>query len=141
MTPHSLIRILMLLGFVALPAGCAHNALTPVHVRAGQATPWPPIREGQGLIIEFKAGDRIPVSIQVDGEIIETTPNPSTVWLTAKRDFSVRMLGSELKTSLDGVHFDEKPAVPGRFQLGLEATREAGERVVVHITTPVHAKP
>jgi len=39
------------------------------------------------------------------------------------------------------VHFDQKPAAPGRFQFGLEATREGGAQVVARITTPVHAKP
>jgi len=120
---------------------CAHSSIAPVRVSANAPAPWPPIREGQPLIIDFKAGDRIPVSIQADGEVVETTPSPSTIWLTAKRDFSVRIRGAEIKTSLDGVHFDEKPAVPGHFQLGLEATRESGAKVVVRITTPVHAKP
>ena len=92
-------------------------------------------------IVEFKAGERIPVSIQVDGEILETTPSPSTIWLTVKRDFAVRINGAEIKTSLDGQHFDEKPRVPGHFQFGLQATRDGGAQVVAHVTTPVHAKP
>ena len=120
---------------------CAQGSLAPLRVSANTPGPWPPLREGQPLIIDFKAGEKIPVSIQADGEVVETTPSPSTIWLTAKRDFSVRIRGAEIKTSLDGVHFDEKPAVPGHFQLGLEATREAGAKVVVRITTPVHAKP
>ncbi|HEX2674820.1 MAG TPA: hypothetical protein VHM25_28285 [Polyangiaceae bacterium] len=125
----------------ATTMSCAQSPITPLRVSAHAPGPWPPIREGQPLIIDFKAGDRIPVSIQADGEVVETTPSPSTIWLTAKRDFSVRIRGAEIKTSLDGVHFDEKPAVPGHFQLGLEATRETGAKVVVRITTPVHAKP
>jgi hypothetical protein len=134
-------RILLLAGLAGLLASCAHTGLTPLRVSASAPAPWPPLREGQPLIIDFKAHDRIPVSIQVDGEVVETTPSPSTIWLTAKRDFSVRIRGSEIKTSLDGVHFDEKPAVPGHFQLGVGATREEGTRVVVRVTTPVHAKP
>ena len=80
------------------------------------------------------------MNIQVDGEIIETTPSPSAIWLTAKRDFSVRIQGSEIKTSLDGTHFDDKPALPGRFQLGLGPTPEGGPKLSLHVTTPVHAK-
>jgi len=133
-------RILLLAAFVGSVVGCAHSSMSPLRVSASAPAPWPPLREGQPLIIDFKAHDRIPVSIQVDGEVIETTPSPSTIWLTAKRDFSVRIRGSEIKTSLDGVHFDEKPAVPGHFQFGVEATREHGVRVVARITTPVHAK-
>jgi hypothetical protein len=135
------IRFLLLALLAGSAASCAHGSISPLRVSANAPAPWPALREGQPLIIDFKAHDRIPVSIQVDGEVIETTPSPSTIWLTAKRDFSVRIQGSEIKTSLDGVHFDEKPAVPGHFQFGVEATREQGVRVVARITTPVHAKP
>jgi hypothetical protein len=121
--------------------GCAPAGMAPLRVAAGDVAAWPPLAPGQPLIVDFKAGQRIPVRIQVDGEIIETTPSPSIIWLTAKRDFSVRVRGSEIKTSLDGVHFDEKPAVPGSFQFGLHATRQDGVQVVVNVTTPVHAKP
>ena len=137
--PHQF-RILSLVALVGSLASCVHTPLSPVRVRASESTPWPPLREGQPLIIDYKAGERIPVSIQVDGEVVQTTPNPSTVWLIAKRDFSVRIQGAEIKTSLDGLHFDEKPSVPGHFQFGLKATREGGAQVVVQITTPVHAK-
>jgi len=105
--------------------------------RKSAAAPAP----GQPIIVDYKAGDRIPVVIQVDGEIVETTPSPSTIWLTAKRNFSVRISGSDVKTSLDGVHFDEKPAEPGRFQFGYEVTREGGGKVVARITTPQHRTP
>ena len=127
--------------------GCAANggrpAVAPFRVRASDwgtgarptnARPAP----GQPIIVDFKTGDRIPVVIQVDGEIVETTPSPSTVWLTAKRDFSVRIAGSDVKTSLDGVHFDEKPTEPGHFQFGFELTREGGGKVVARLTTPQH---
>src|SRR6478609_448917 len=120
---------------------CAQSTIAPVRVSGNAPGPWPSIREGQPLIIDFKAGDRIPVSIQADGEVVETTPSPTIVWLTAKRDFSVRIRGMDIKTSLDGVHFDEKPAVPGHFQIGIGATREEGVKGVVRVTTPVHAKP
>jgi hypothetical protein len=139
--PRVPLWILGLTALFCLPLSCAHSAISPLRVSASAPAPWPPLREGQPLIIDYKAGDRIPVSVQVQGEIIETTPSPSTIWLTAKRDFSVRIRGAEIKTSLDGVHFDDKPAVPGHFQFGLEATRESGAKVVVRITTPVHAKP
>jgi len=141
MTVAHSIRVLLLLVLAGSSASCAATAITPVRVSASAPAPWPALREGQALIIDFKAHDRIPVSIQLDGDVVETTPSPSTIWLTAKRDFSVRIRGAEIKTSLDGVHFDEKPAVPGHFQFGVGATRETGARVVVRVTTPVHAKP
>jgi hypothetical protein len=137
------LKLDQLLPFASLVTllGCAHAGVAPLRVRAGDSEHWPAKAPDQALIIDFKAGDRIPVSIQVDGEIVETTPNPSTVFLTAKRDFSVRINNAEIKTSLDGIHFDVKPAVPGHFQLGLQAARSSEPKVVVHVTTPVHGKP
>ncbi|MEO7037213.1 MAG: hypothetical protein ABI548_24885 [Polyangiaceae bacterium] len=135
---RTLVRLAFALqGLSAL--GCAQASLPALRVSAQDQTPWPPLAVGQPLIISFKAGQRIPVSVQVDGEIIETSPTPSIIWLTAKRDFAVRIQGSDIKTSLDGVHFDEKPAVPGHFQFGVQATRDAGAQVSVRVTTPVHA--
>jgi hypothetical protein len=126
---------------LACATGCAQPALSPVRMRAGDWRPSAGVAAGHPLVLDFKAGDRIPVSIQVDGEIIETTPSLSAIWLTAKRDFSVRIRGSEIKTSLDGIHFDDKPAAPGRFQLGLGPAPEGGPKLSLHVTTPVHAKP
>ncbi|MEO8902669.1 MAG: hypothetical protein ABI627_14175 [Polyangiaceae bacterium] len=91
--------------------------------------PWPRLAVGQPLIISFKAAERIPVDVQVDGEIIETTPTPSIIWLTAKRDFSVRIQGSDIKTSLDGMHFDERPAVPGHFQFGVRFPKKCEDQL------------
>jgi hypothetical protein len=120
--------------------GCAHATVAPLRLRAGDWRPSSRPAPDQPVVLEFKAGDRIPVTVQVDGEIIETTPSSSTIWLTAKRDFSVRIRGSEIKTSLDGMHFDDKPAQPGQFQLGLGPTPEGGPKLSLHVTTPVHAK-
>lgn len=126
---------------LATASACAHTEVAPLRLRAGDFRPSTRTAPGQAIILDFKAGDRVPVTIQVGGEVVETTPSPSVVWLTAKRDFSLRIRGGELKTSLDGVHFDEKPAAPGRFQVALQATPEGGPKLAVSITTPVHGRP
>jgi len=122
-------------------SGCAHTEVAPLRLRAGDFRPTTRLVPGQALILAFKAGERIPATIVVDGEVVETTPSPSVVWLTVKRDFWLRIQGREIKTSLDGVHFDQKPAAPGRFQVGITATRDSGPKVSVSIVTPVHGKP
>ena len=140
---HKERAIVLLYGALILGAcaGCASSPVAPLRVRAADWRPSQARLARQPLVIDFKAGDRIPVSIQVDGEVVETTPSPSTIWLTANRDFSVRIRGTEIKTSLDGQHFDDKPAQPGSFQVGLGPTPEGGTKLSVHVTTPVHAKP
>ena len=117
-------------------AGCGAS-VPPVQIRAsdfGRAQV-PPARP---LVLAFKAGDRIPVFFDLTGEIVEITPRPSQLWLTAKRDFFLRIDGSSLKTSLDGVHF-ERPSHPGSFRIGLEPQAGGGAQVSVSIHTPVHA--
>lgn len=126
---------------LALVSGCAHTELAPLRLRAGDFRPTTRLQPGQALILAFKSGERIPATIVVDGEVVETTPSPSVVWLTVKRDFWLRIRGSEIKTSLDGVHFDQKPAAPGHFQVAITATRDSGPKVSVSITTPVHGEP
>ena len=138
MTVYFRFSVVVLLALVAA-AGCAPSAISPLRVQASEPSAFARWRPGQPLVIDYKAGERIPVSIQVDGEIMTTTPNPSYVWLTVKRDFSVRIRGAEIKTSLDGIHFDDKPAVPGHFQFGVQATPGTGIQVALHVTTPVHA--
>jgi hypothetical protein len=139
--PFARLMVLSALTALLSVTGCAHASVTPLRVRASDSRHWGSAALGHPLIVDFKAGERIPVSIQIDGEILATTPSPSVIWLTVQRDFSVRIQGTDIKTSLDGVHFDDKPDVPGHFQFGLQATRDADLQVVVHLTTPVHHKP
>jgi hypothetical protein len=99
-----------------------------------------PLLAGRPFVIAFKAGERIPVILDVSGEIIEVDPRPSRVWLVAKRDFFLRIDGARITTSLDGVHFDRRPAKPGSFRFGFGADAANGPHVEVAIVTPVHAR-
>ncbi len=95
---------------------------------------------GRPVVVALKAGERIPVVLDVNGEVVELAPNPSRLWLVAKRDFFVRFDGARVRTSLDGIHFDRRPEKPGSFRLGLGSDPAGGPRVDVAITTPVHAR-
>jgi hypothetical protein len=118
-------------------SGCAASTPEPVVVRASDfgRTSAP---AGHPIVLAFKAGDRIPVVFDVTGEIVEVTPRPTTLWLTAKRDFFLRIDGSSLKTSLDGVHFGH-PRAPGSFRIGLGPEPGGGTKLEVSVKTPVHA--
>ncbi|HTQ04841.1 MAG TPA: hypothetical protein VMI54_13340 [Polyangiaceae bacterium] len=99
-----------------------------------------PIPPGRPLVLAFKAGERVPVVLDVSGELVDIDPRPTRVWLTAKRDFFVRIDGSKVTTSLDGVHFDRRPAKPGTFRFGLASDPANGAHIEVAIVTPVHAR-
>jgi hypothetical protein len=119
-------------------SGCASSPASPVVLRPADfgRTQVP---AGHPIVIAFKAGDRIPVVFDVTGEIIEITPRPSELWLTAKRDFFLRVGGSKLETSLDGVHYGH-PREPGSFRFGYASKPGGGFEVQVAIRTPVHAQ-
>ena len=125
-----------LLGVVL--SGCAASVASPVVLRPADfgRTPVP---AGHPVVIAFKAGDRIPVIFDVSGEIVEVTPRPSELWLSAKRDFFLRVEGTKLQTSLDGVHYGH-PREPGSFRLGISSKPSGGFEVQVSIRTPVHAE-
>src|SRR3954463_13721598 len=95
-------------------SGCGSSAASPVVLRPAEFGRTP-IPAGHPVVIAFKAGDRIPVIFDVTGEIVEITPRPSELWLTAKRDFFLRVHGAKIETSLDGVHFG-RPREPGSFR-------------------------
>lgn len=127
-------------------AGCAHAASgpyidhVPIRLNELDAATLSDVGAGRAVVIEVQAGDRIPVELIVDGEVISTDPGAATFMLKAKRAFFLRIAGTELKTSLDGKSFDAKPAAPGAFRIGLVKTTDKSALVSVHITTPVHAR-
>jgi hypothetical protein len=131
----------------AMIAGCAHTGsgpyLDPIPLRVNQlnAAALRDMSEGRPVIVEFAAGDRIPVELVVDGEVVATEPATATFALVAKRTFFLRIRGQELKTSFDGESFDAKAAAPGAFRIGLEKTTEKGPVLSVRIITPVHSVP
>jgi hypothetical protein len=134
---HARLAPVVILSAFASLAGCGAGA-PAVQIRAsdfGRAQ----VPAGHALVLAFKAGDRIPVVFDLTGEIIEVTPRPTKLWLTAKRDFFLRIDGSSLKTSLDGVHFGH-PREHGTFRIGLEPQAGGGAQVAVSIRTPVHAQ-
>ncbi len=122
---------------VASLAGCASSP-PPFSIRGADfgKVPIPP---GRPLVLAFKAGERIPVVLDVSGEVVDIEPRPTRVWLRANRDFFVRIDGAHVTTSLDGVHF-EHPRKPGSFRLGLASDPAGGAHVEVAIRTPVHAR-
>ncbi|MGZ3423538.1 MAG: hypothetical protein ACXVEE_37095, partial [Polyangiales bacterium] len=71
----------------------------------------------------------------VDGELLASPKDTPAVPLIAKRHFFLRIGTDGLHTSLDGVHFGEKPKRPGQFKVGVSVT-QAGVRSRIDIVTP-----
>lgn len=121
----------------ALALGACAPAVEPLRVRAAELGTLPESARtpGRPLIIEFAAGDVIPIELSFEGDLLELTPKSPGLAFRAKQRFFVRMDGSGLAVSTDGVHFGERPKAPGSFRLGLSATRE-GTKVEVGVKMP-----
>ena len=112
-------RLLLLVLVAAI--GCAH-APDPVRVSlarigAGGLARW----TGEGpLIVEFQAGDRLPVHLELSGEEFSLEPSQPPIELVAKQHCFVRFDNHGIRTSLDGLNFDAREQ-PGSFRVGLNA--------------------
>ena len=88
------------------------------------------------LVVEFQPGDRLPVELRVESEDFELVPAEPPLEFVAKRRVFVRFGGDGIRASSDGVNFDQKSREPGRFQLGIHATKTSPPKLQVHVTAP-----
>jgi hypothetical protein len=134
---HLVVSLAAPLALVFL-SGCAH-APEPVRVRLdGLATLGPVDFREHPLVLELREGDVIPIELGFESELVELTPTAPGLAFRARKPFFVRMSSEGLAVSIDGVHFNQRPAAPGSFRLGLGVHKE-GARVDVHVRTPTHA--
>lgn len=123
-------KMLGMLGMVATVIALGTSAAEARTVRATELTAkiWSQLDKGEieDLIIEFRQGDEIPVTLQTEGDLLETkSANPSYVGV--KRSFWVRMEQNQILMSLDGVQF--KPfhqMLSGSFTVGASSDQSGG---------------
>jgi hypothetical protein len=89
----------------------------------------------QSLIIELREGEVIPLDVVVDGGYLSTASGAS-VPVTVNKTCFMRVDDRGVRISDDGHNFDEKPRIPGSFQLGVGMTKEGGKRGTLRLTMP-----
>jgi len=87
------------------------------------------------FVVEFQAGDRLPVDFDFTGEDFELSPAHPPMTLIAKQHCFVRFSADGIRSSLDPRNFD-KPKTPGTFRIGLNARRGEPAKLDVIIATP-----
>ncbi len=126
---------------LCLLLGACASAAPAQHVRfadaasAGARLDWT-----RPIVLEFQAGDRLPVHIAIADQLFELTPDAPQLHLVAKRHGFVRIDPGRVSASLTGDDFDLKPLAPGTFRFGLAVTRQ-GTWLELAMTTPRHATP
>jgi hypothetical protein len=126
----SLISVVLLLA----TAGCAGTAATPTPIRYADLG-HSPFDFRVPFVVEFQAGDQLPVDFDFKGEDFELTPAHPTMTLIAKQHCFVRFSGDGIRSSLDPHNFD-KPKTPGSFHFGLKVVRGEPAKLDVGIAAP-----
>jgi hypothetical protein len=102
--------------------GVAAMAAPSQSVRATQLTGkvWSDFEKGKAkdLTVEFRQGDRLPVTLQAKGDMIETSESAAS-YVVVKRPFWVRLEQDGIQVSLDGSTYKPfKDAVGGNLTVG-----------------------
>jgi hypothetical protein len=88
------------------------------------------------FVIEFQAGDRLPVDFEFSSEDFELEPARPAMTLVAKQHCYVRFGADGVRVSLDPTNFPDKGGKPGSFRFGLKAVRGEPAKLDVGIATP-----
>lgn len=95
-----------------------------------------------GITIEFRRGDQLPVNVVAEGDLLETT-RPAASLIGVKRDFWLRFAGNDVRISLDGVDFKRlNEVISGDGSLGIDAgtAPDGGVASAINILFRAHLK-
>lgn len=80
------------------------------------------------VLIEFRQGDRLPVTLTAEGDFFETQ-NPQSTPLNIKKDFWMKVVNNDVQFSLNGTDFKPLPQMAkGQFNVGANADDSSGGR-------------
>lgn len=121
-----------LLGIVAV-FGVATLGLAAGTSKAIRATElngsiWNDFEQGliSDLLVEFRAGDRLPVTLEAQGDLIETTETAPS-YVVVKRPFWVKVGQRDILMSLDGTLFKPiQEMARGSFTAGASSDQGGG---------------
>ena len=117
-------------------AGCAGTAATPTPIRFADLGHSASLDLRVPFVVEFQAGEQLPVDFDFAGEDFELSPAHPTMTLIAKRHCFARFSSEGVRVSLDPRNFDQKPKTPGSFHFGLKVLRGEPAKLDVGIATP-----
>jgi hypothetical protein len=115
--------------------GCAGTAATPTPIRYADLG-HSPFDLRAPFVVEFQAGDQLPVDFDFTSEDFELSPAHPTMTLIAKQHCFVRFSADGVRASLDPRNFEQKPKTPGSFRFGLKVLRGEPAKLDVAIATP-----
>jgi hypothetical protein len=98
------------------------------------------MQDKENLTIEFRQGDRIPINITAQGDLVETV-STGTQYLSVKRNFWLRFQSNEILVSLDGQHFSHlKDILSGSLEAGVGTDDNTGIANAIQIAFKAYLK-
>ncbi len=134
-------RLTLALATSLFVAGCAARPTPPV-VRAadlGKPGTVGPELVGLPVVLLFEKGDRIPLSVEIGGPLVQTPGGLAPIQLEVQRRFFLRLDEDGMATSLDGQSYGDVVS-RGSFAVGVGATK-AGPLASIKVVTPTLKEP
>lgn len=130
---------LMTMGFLLLASVSEGRAIRATEL---DSKTWTQLTQGkaQDLLVEFRQGDRLPLSLVVQGDLLESH-NPSAQDILVKRNFWIQADRSKIRISLDGRDFREIPEVlTGSLTVGAGSDAPGGIANGIQVLFSNHLK-
>lgn len=122
----SAVLMMLLACLVTVPTSA--TAKTAIRVTELNPKVWSDLEKGiaQELLIEFRQGDRLPITLGAQGDLIETTESHPS-YVTVRRSFWIKLTQADVQMSLDGSTFRPiNQIVGGTFNIGASADHTDG---------------
>ncbi|WP_413289800.1 hypothetical protein [Bdellovibrio sp. HCB337] len=106
------------------------------------ANTWAKVFNGQmqGVVIEFRRGDTLPVNFTAEGDFFETQRTQPS-YLNIKKDFWMMVVKKDVLFSLDGTNYKPLPQVAsGTLQVGTGADENGGRANFLNVNLSAFQK-
>jgi hypothetical protein len=98
------------------------------------------VGEASERIVEFRQGDRLPVSLSTKGDFLETV-EAGNAYVNVKRNFWLKLKDNDVQVSLDGVTYKPiKDVVAGTFSAGTSADESGGVAGALNVALEAYLK-
>jgi hypothetical protein len=123
---------------------CAAGISEAKTVRATEMTSslWSKLTAGTAdeLIVEFRHGDQLPVSITAKGDFLETA-QAGVTYVNVRRNFWLKLQNNDVQMSIDGSTFKPiKDVVGGMLTAGANAEESGGIANAINIALEAYLK-
>lgn len=127
------IKVLMLT--IMLMSGVSQASGKIIRATEMGSSLWFDLSQGKlnNVTVEFRQGDELPVSLEAQGDLMETRQT-SVSYVTIKKNFWIRLSQSQIEISFDGITFKKfNEALKGSLDVGTGSESNGGAANSINI--------